>query len=79
MKKRAKKLALNRETLRHLQASSLHQVWGASASCPLECETSATCPGTTAQCTNTCGCATWEYSCTCPPASFPDSRCLACE
>lgn len=78
MRKHLRKLALSRETLRHLQAPNLRQVQGAeSGTCPLDCDTT-TCPPPTECCnSNSCG-GSVGYTCTCPPASFPDSGCWAC-
>jgi hypothetical protein len=77
MNKKTRKLTLSRETLRHLNAPNLRQVVGAeSGSCPTDCDPTTNPP------TNPCGtagCASVEYSCTCPPASFADSRCWACD
>jgi hypothetical protein len=74
MKRGVKKLALNRETLRHLQADALRRVGGASLefgcesdSCPAACAT--------ADC-GTDGCGT--HTCTCCPSFHIDSGCVSC-
>ena len=54
MKKSARKLSLNRETLRFLQADVLSQVAGATAGisqCETQCDTASSCPG---GCTGSC-------------------------
>lgn len=79
MKKLAKKLALSRETLRHLQTPHLRQIHGAeSGTCPTDCAYTAAC---TVGCTDTCTCtntAECPETNTCPPGSYAYSGCAIC-
>jgi hypothetical protein len=65
MRKRARKLGLSRETLRHLQSPSLRQVQGGteSGTCPTDC-------GST-ECSVTCYSNCGQYSCDCTSAGCP--------
>jgi hypothetical protein len=71
MRKRAKKLVLSRETLRHLQPPDLRQLWGGtSGTCPTDCDSAADCGTTTcgtAGCGGSAGC---PITYTCPPTSY---------
>ena len=72
MRKRAKKLALSRETVRHLQGSHLHHIRGAeSGTCPTDCQNSDLCPPQT----NGCPPGGTGCTCTCPPTSFIEGSC----
>jgi hypothetical protein len=79
MRKRPRKLALSRETLRHLQSPFLRQVRGGeSGTCPTDCDP--TTGGGTQSCDTGCcgGTAGCPQSYTCPPGSYADSGCEFC-
>jgi hypothetical protein len=80
MRKRAKKLALSRETLRHLEAPHLYEIRGAeSGTCPTDCDSAADCQTQGGACTYGCsgGCP-GSNTCTCPPTSFIEGSCQNC-
>lgn len=77
MKKGIKKLALNRETLRHLQSDALQGVGGASLE--FGCE-SDSCPAVcgSADCPTDYGCGTQTCAGVCCPSIHVDSGCASC-
>ena len=77
MKRRAKKLSLNRETLRNLQGDALRKAAGRGPGCTLEDDTTCVC---TLDCnsgggTNTCGCPSGFR---CPSDTWLDMTCCDC-
>jgi hypothetical protein len=78
MKRRTKKLSLNRETLRNLQADALLKAAGRGPGCTLEDDTTCVC---TLDCnsggtgTQTCGCPSGFR---CPSDTWEDWTCCDC-
>jgi hypothetical protein len=78
MKRRARKLSLNRETLRNLQGDALRKAAGRGFDCTMEDYTTCVC---TEACnsggtgTNTCGCPTGFR---CPSETLLDMSCCDC-
>jgi hypothetical protein len=73
MKRKARKLMLNRETLRHLQGDELRRA-AAGTGCSQEFQTTCVCTEACNSNPGTYGCPTQGQSCGCPPGCQSDTN-----